>query len=457
MRFDVAVIGMGPGGEHAAYRLIAAGKKVAVIERELIGGECSYWACMPSKTLIRPPEARGEARRAAGVGDPSLSWAEASAYRDMMVRNYDDAKQVKSYEEQGATVFKGDARLAGRASGSERGGGAVRTVVEVGDERIEATDILLATGSEPTLPPMEGLDEVGAWTNREATGVKEIPERTIVIGAGPVGLELAQMLARYGSNVALVQKADRLLDRETAEVSKLLAGYIAEDGVEVHAGKNAVRARREGDSKVVEFEDGSELSGDVIVVATGRRPRVKGLGLESIGVNGDKGVPIDERCRVTEGVWALGDVTAVSPFTHVAKYQGRIVSDNILGRDRVADYRAIPRVVFCDPEIAAVGLTEEQARDQGMDVATATVDLAALLARPITYEENPRGHLGLVANRATRTLVGAWAVSPLASEWIHQAVLGVKAQVPIDVLLDTVAQFPSYSEGYLSALEKLDV
>ena len=445
MRFDVAVVGMGPGGEHAAYRLIAGGKKLAVIERELIGGECSYWACIPSKTLIRPPEARSEARRVAGVGDPSLSWADASAYRDLMVRNYDDAKQIKGYEEQGATVFKGDARLVGPG------------VVEVGDERIEATDILLATGSEPTMPPIEGLEDVDVWTNREATGVKEIPERTIVIGAGPVGLELAQMLSRYGSSVALVQRAGRLLDRETAEVSELLADYVADDGVEVHTGKNAVRARREGDSKVVEFEDGSELSADVIVVATGRRPRVKGLGLESIGVNADGGVPIDERCHVAEGVWALGDVTGVSLFTHVAKYQGRVVSHNILGRDRVADYRAIPRVVFCDPEIATVGLSVEQAREQGMDVATATIDLAAVLARPSTYEENPRGHLGLVANRATKTLVGAWAVAPLAAEWIHQAVLAVRAQVPMEVLLDTVAQFPSYSEGYLLALEGLEL
>jgi pyruvate/2-oxoglutarate dehydrogenase complex dihydrolipoamide dehydrogenase (E3) component len=443
MRFDVVVVGMGPGGEHAAYRLIAAGKKVAVVERELIGGECSYWACIPSKTLIRPPEARSEARRSAGVGDPSLSWAEASAYRDFMVRNYDDAKQIKGYEEQGATVFKGDGRLVGPG------------VVEVGDERIEATDILLATGSEPTMPPIEGLEDVDVWTNREATGVKGIPERTIVIGAGPVGLELAQMLTRYGSSVALVQRADRLLDRETAEVSKLLADYVADDGIEVHTGKNAVRTRRTADSKVVEFEDGSELGADVIVVATGRRPRVKGLGLESIGVNADPGVPIDERCRVADGVWALGDVTGVSLFTHVAKYQGRVVSHNILGRDRVADYRAIPRVVFCDPEIATVGLSVEQAREQGMDVATATIDLTAVLARPSTYEENPRGHLGLVANRATKTLVGAWAVSPLASEWIHQAVLAVRAQVPVDVLLDTVAQFPSYSEGYLLALEEL--
>ena len=445
MRFDAVVVGMGPGGEHAAYRLLGAGKSVAVIERELIGGECSYWACIPSKTLIRPPEARGEARRAAGVSDPSLSWEEAAAYRDFMVRDYDDSTQIQGYEEQGATVFKGAGRLAGRG------------VVEVGDERIEADDILLATGSDPIIPDIEGLNEVELWTNREATALKDIPERAVIIGGGPVGLELAQLLARFGSKVSLVQRSDRLLNRETAELSELLAGYIADDGIEVHTSAQAVRARREGGTSVVELESGTELHGDVVIAATSRRPRVADLGLETIGIDADNGVPIDKRCRVADGVWALGDVTGVSMFTHVAKYQGRVVAHNILGRDRVADYRAIPRVVFCDPEIATVGLTEEEARDQGLDVATATLDLAAMLARPITYEQDPRGHLGVVADRATKTLVGAWAVAPLASEWIHEAVLAIRAQLPIDVLIDTVAQFPSYSEGYLLALEKLDL
>ena len=445
MRFDAVVVGMGPGGEHAAYRLLGAGKNIAVVERELIGGECSYWACMPSKTLIRPPEARGEARRAAGVSDPSLSWPEAAAYRDFMVRDYDDSKQIEGYEQQGATVFKGAGRLAGRG------------VVEVGDDRIEADDILLATGSDPIIPDIEGLDEVELWTNREATALKDIPERAVIIGGGPVGLELAQLLARFGSSVSLVQRSDRLLNRETAELSKLVAGYIADDGIEVHTSGRAVRARRDGSTSVVELESGGELRGDVVIAATSRRPRVADLGLETIGIDGDNGVPIDARCRVADGVWALGDVTGVSMFTHVAKYQGRVVAHNILGRDRVADYRAIPRVVFCDPEIATVGLTEEAARDQGLDVATATLDLAAVLARPITYEQDPRGHLGVVADRATKTLVGAWAVAPLASEWIHEAVLAIRAQLPIDVLIDTVAQFPSYTEGYLLALEKLDL
>lgn len=445
MRFDAVVVGMGPGGEHAAYRLIGAGKNVAVVERELIGGECSYWACIPSKTLIRPPEARGEARRAAGVSDPSLSWPEAAAYRNFMVRDYDDSNQIKGYEEQGATVFKGAGRLAGRG------------VVEVGDERIEADDILLATGSDPIIPDVEGIAKTELWTNREATALKDIPESAVILGGGPVGLELGQMLARFGSKVALVQRSDRLLNRETAELSELVAGYIADDGIEVHTSSVAVRARREGNTSIVELDGGPELRGDVVIAAMSRTPRVTNLGLETIGVDGDGGVPIDDRCRVADGVWALGDVTGVSMFTHVAKYQGRVVAHNILGRDRVTNYRAIPRVVFCDPEIATVGLTEEQARDQGVDVATATIDLAALLARPITYERDPRGHLGLVADRDSKTLIGAWAVAPLASEWIHEAVLAIRAQLPVDVLIDTVAQFPSYTEGYLLALEKLDL
>jgi pyruvate/2-oxoglutarate dehydrogenase complex dihydrolipoamide dehydrogenase (E3) component len=457
MRFDAVVVGMGPGGEHAAYRLLGAGKNVAVVERELIGGECSYWACIPSKSLLRPPEARSEAKRAAGVAEPSMSWGEVAAYRDFMVRNYDDSNQIKGYEEQGATVFKGAGRLAGRASGSERRGRAARVVVEVGDDRIEADEILLATGSDPVIPDIEGINDVELWTNREATALKDIPASSVIIGGGPVGLELAQMLSRFGSKVSVVQRSDRLLNRETAEVSKLLAGYAAEDDIDVHAGAQVVRARRDGGMSVVELDNGTELRGDVIIAATGRRPRVAELGLETIGVKAEQGVPIDDKCRVTDGVWALGDVTGVSLFTHVAKYQGRVIAHNILGRERVADYRAIPRVVFCDPEVATVGLSEEEARARNIDVAAASIDLAAQIARPITFEENPRGHLGVVADRASRTLVGAWAVAPLASEWIHEAVLAIRARVPIDVVLDTVAQFPTYAEGYLLALEELDL
>ncbi len=446
MRVNAVVVGMGPGGEVAATRLLQAGKSVAVVERELIGGECAYWACIPSKVLLRPPEAQSEAARAAGVNEPALSWDETAAYRDDMVRHLDDSGQVSGYEKQGATVFKGAGRLAGRG------------VVEVGDDRIEADDIILATGSDPVIPPIEGIDQIDVWTNREATGLKTVPRSAVVVGGGPVGLELGQFLGRFGAEVTLVQSSERLLNRETAEVSELLAGYATEAGIEVRAGARAVRARRDGNDCIVELEGGEELRGEVVIAATGRRARVADLGLESIGVApGERGIEVDEHCRAGAGLWAIGDVTGVSQFTHVAKYQARVACDNILGKTRVADYRAIPRVVFCDPEVAAVGLTAEQARAEDKQVATATVDLAASIARPVTFEKAPRGHLGLVADRNSKTLIGAWAVAPLASEWIHEAVLAVRAQVPIDVLLDTVAQFPSYAEGYLLALEQLDL
>jgi len=445
-RFDVIVLGMGPGGEVAASKLLAGGKKVAVVERELIGGECGYWACIPSKTLLRPPEAREGARRAAGTATPDLDWPEASAYRDYMIRNLDDAKQVESYEEQGAAVFKGRGRIT--APG----------VVEVNGQALHAEHIIVATGSDATIPPIEGLGDVQVWTNREATTLKAIPERAVLVGGGPVGVELGQMLARFGARVTIVQSADRLIDREDPRVGELIASALAEDGIDIRVGRTATRARRDGADTIIELDDGSTISTDVIVIGTGRTPRTRGIGLESVGVEpGENGLSVDEMCRLTEGLWAVGDVTGVMPFTHVAKYQGRIVASNILGKPAKANYRSIPRVVFSDPEIAAAGLTEEQASAQGMDVVTATVNLPETLARPWTYEQEPRGEMGLVADRERGVLVGAWAVAPLSSEWIHQASIAIRAAIPVSTLLDTAAQFPTYSEAYLAGLEQLEL
>ncbi len=222
--------------------------------------------------------------------------------------------------------------------------------------------------------------------------------------------------------------------------------------------RKVTRARRNGGGTVAELDDGTEVETDVIVIAAGRTPRVEGIGLESVGVEfGENGLQMDERCRLSEGVWAIGDVTGVALFTHVAQYQARIVADNILGKERRADYRGIPRVVFSDPEIAATGLTEEQAREQGIDVASASLDLTRSLARPWTFEENPRGHFGLVADKEREVLVGAWAVAPQAGEWIHQASLAIRAEIPVEKLLDGVYQFPTFSEAYLKALEQLDL
>ncbi len=446
-RFDVVILGMGPGGEVAAGRLLKAGKRVAIVERELIGGECAYWACIPSKTLLRPPEVRGEARRAFGTSTPTLELEKVFDYRDSIIRNLDDSSQVEGYEEKGATVVKGEGRLKGPGK------------VEANGQALEADHIIVATGSAPNIPPIEGLEDVPYWTNREVTTMREVPERAVVIGGGPNGIEASQWLSRFGAEVTIVQSPDRLINREDPKVSELIQAALEEESLDVRVGRRVEKARKKGDgSMLATLDDGTEIEADILVVAAGRTPRIEGIGLESVGVEPEeKGLPIDDRCRLTEGVWAVGDVTGVSLFTHVAKYQAKVVAENILGKDRRAGYRGIPRVVFSDPEVAAVGLTEEQAKEQGTDVATATLDLTKVLARPWTYEENPRGHFGLVADRERGVLVGAWAVAPEAGEWIHQGSLAIRAEIPIEKLLDTVIQFPTFSEAYLEALEKLDL
>ncbi|MDQ3890061.1 MAG: NAD(P)/FAD-dependent oxidoreductase [Actinomycetota bacterium] len=443
-RFDAIVLGAGPGGEAAVNALLRGGATVAMVERELIGGECSHWACVPTKTLLRPPEVLGEARRAPGVGEPRLDFAPLAAYRDYMVSYYDDAKQIAGYEQRGVTVVKGEGRLDGPGR------------VRVGDRVLESENVVVATGTDAFIPPLEGLEEAGYWTNREATSLNEIPASAIVVGGGPVGIELAQFLSRFGCAVTIVHKPDRLVEREDPHLCGLLHRQLEEDGIGVRTGTTAVAVRRDGAGRVVTLDTGDELSGEALIVAVGRRPRTKAIGLESVGIEvGPRGIAVDERLRAGDGVYAIGDVNGVMPFTHVAKYQARIAAANILGGHAKADYRAIPRVVFTNPEIAAVGLTEANAREHGLDVTTAVVDLPRSIARPYTYEENPRGTLGIVADPARGVLVGAWAMAPLASEWIHQAGLAIRAEVPLEVLRDTVAQFPSYSEGYLSALRAL--
>jgi pyruvate/2-oxoglutarate dehydrogenase complex dihydrolipoamide dehydrogenase (E3) component len=445
---DVIVIGMGPGGEVAASRLLDGGKRVAVIERELIGGECGYWACVPSKTLLRSPEVRAEAELAAGASRPEVDWPALRDYRDFMVRHLDDAKQIQGYEQQGATVVKGDARIVGRDPWR----------VQAGDRELTADHVIVATGSEALRPPIDGLDGVPVWTNREATGLREIPGRAVMIGGSAVGVELGQFLARMGCTVTMVQRGPRLVDREEPQVGELVVEHLRADGIDVRVDCQVTAARRDGDDTVVELSDGTSVHTDVVVLGAGRKPRTDGLGLAALGIapDGHGGLPVDGQCRVTDdGLWAIGDVTGVALFTHVAKYQGRVAADTILGKARTAGYAGIPRVIFSDPEIAAVGITRAQAEEQGIDVRTAEVELPRALARPWTYQTEPVGTLGLLADRERGVLVGAWAVAPLASEWIHQAGLAIRASVPLQVLLDGVAQFPTYSEGFLNALEAL--
>ena len=444
-RFDVVVVGMGPGGEVAASRLLAAGKRVAVVERELIGGECAYWACIPSKTLLRGPEAATAADRAAGTSRPGLQWSALRDYRDFMVRHLDDSKQVRAYEDQGVTVVKGKARLTGPGQ------------VDVDGRRLEAEHVIVATGSASVRPPVDGLDDVPVWTNREATTTADIPARLLVIGGSAVGVELGQFYARMGAQVTVVQRGERLLDREDRQVGELAGRALTGDGVDLRIGRTVRQVRRDGASTSVTLDDGSEANTDVIVLGAGRRPRTQGLDVEAAGGSLDDhgAVVVDEQCRAAERLWALGDVTGSPMFTHVAKYQARVVADAILGHRRTARYDGIPRVVFADPEIAAVGLTCAQAQEQGMRTASTEVDLAESIARPWTYEQDPGGRLGLLADSRSGVLVGAWAVAPMAGEWIHQAALAIRAEIPLTTLLDQVAQFPTYTEAYLTGLEQL--
>ena len=443
-RFDVVILGGGPAGEVALNTLLKAGKRVALIEKEVLGGECSNWGCIPSKTLLRPTELKGKCTRAAGVLTPALDFTRLAAYRDYMVSSHDDARRVTRYEDRGVTVFKDEGRIDGPGR------------VAVNGRVLETDAIIVATGAEAVTPPIPGLVEAGFWTNREATDLTEIPESAVVIGGGAVGCELAQFLARFGARVTIVQGPPRLADRENPQIGELLAELLEGDGVELKLGRRAQAVRLEDGERVVTLDDGSEVRGEVLLVATGRRPRTKDIGLESVGVEpSPRGISVDEQCRAAEGVWAIGDVTGIAMFTHVGKYQGRIAAAGILGMPMTADYRAVPRVMFTDPEIAAVGMTEAEATERGYHIHTATIDLPTSIARPYTFQEEPKGTLGIIVDADREVLLGAWAVAPLAGEWIHQAVLAIRAEIPIAVLKDTIAQFPSFSEGFGAALRAL--
>jgi dihydrolipoamide dehydrogenase len=341
------------------------------------------------------------------------------------------------------SVFKGEGSLLGPNE------------VAVGDETIETKRIVIATGSDSLIPPIDGLEQAGYWTNRQATTLKTVPASVTVLGGGPVGVELAQMLRRFGSEVHLLEAAERLLSREDERVSELLLEALREDEIDVRLNAKVTSVRASGNGRTVRFGD-QEVGADELVIAVGRKPRLGELSLERAGIEpGEKGIEVDERCRAGDGIWAIGDVTGVMPFTHVGKYQGRVACADILGRPARAEYGAVPRVVFSDPEVAAVGMTEEQATAAGIEPVTSHIRLSESIARPWTFETEPRGELCVIADPKAQVLVGAWAVGPLAGEWIHYAALAIKTAVPLSVLRDTVAQFPTYTEAYLNALEAL--
>jgi dihydrolipoamide dehydrogenase len=446
--FDVVVIGAGPAGENVAGRVASGGLSVALVEQHLVGGECSYYACMPSKALLRPGELFAEVQRVPGVKEAVTGKIDAQAVlsrRDEVIHNRDDSSQMPWLEDRGIELFRERAVIQGKKQ------------VQAGDTILQARQaVVVATGSGAAMPPIPGLRESKPWTNREATTAEAVPGRLLVLGGGVVGVELSQAWSSLGSRVILVEAAPRLIAREEQFASEQVEAALRDHGVDVRTGVKATAVARDDDSFRLELEDGSSAEGDELLVAIGRVPHVEGLGLESVGIEPDGPLEVDDTMLVsgTDWLYAIGDVNGRSLLTHIGKYQSRIAGDVILGRPARAtqDGATAPRVIFTDPEVAAVGHTMKSAREAGLEVRSVDHPTAEVAGASFRGRNAP-GTSRLVIDERRKLIVGATFTGPEVAEALHAATIAVVGEVPLDRLWHAVPAFPTRSEVWLRLLE----
>ena len=435
--YDFVIIGAGAAGEAAAFKARELGASVAVVERDLVGGSCAYWASIPSKSLLH-----SAAVHAAGGDYP---WPKASARRDYMINRAldqelpDDSGRLESLQKAGADAIRGEARIAGPGTVEVDGRDPA------GRRTLHAKHIVIATGSASRVPPIEGLAEIKPWTNRQATSARELPASLLVLGGGPTGIELAQVYARYGVPTTIVEHNRRLNARDHPRNSAALEAGLRRDGVSIRTGVRAMRARPNGapdGAHAIELDDGSEAIGHAVLLAIGRDARVSGIGLETLGfdLSDRDALPRDGRLRIAEGVYLIGDPAGPELHTHISHYQGEMAVRMALGEDIAPDYRAIPRATYTDPEAASVGMSLEHAQKAGLDAFEVVADIATSAKG---YAVEADGHVTIVVDRTTGELAGVAIAGPGASETIHEAVLAIRARVPVGLLAETIHAFPT--------------